>query len=54
MKIKKDVKDVENHANVYGEENDEVDSEHIDNLREMFNGIKSVPVVTSEITTKKT
>lgn len=30
-----------------------VDSEHIDNLREMFNGIKSVPVVTSEITTKK-
>lgn len=30
-----------------------VDPEHIDNLREMFNGIKSVPVVTSEITTKK-
>ncbi len=29
-----------------------VDPEHIDNLREMFNGIKSVPVVTSEITTK--
>ena len=30
-----------------------VDPEHIDNLREMFNGIKSVPVVTREITTKK-